>query len=73
MRAFAQEASEQEKYNQSIAHVLKLSYKEALARGIFWGSVSICTVNKRYITNEYHMFLNYLIKRHWLEEYSGAL
>ena len=38
--------SEQEIYNQSIAHVLKLSYKEALARGIFWGSVSISTVNK---------------------------
>lgn len=41
VRAFAQEDREQEKYNQSIAHVLKLSYKEALARGVFWGSVSL--------------------------------
>ena len=40
VRAFAQEESEQEKYNHSIGQVLKLSYKEALARGIFWGSVS---------------------------------
>ena len=40
VRAFAQEDSEKQKYNSSIAHVLKLSYKEALARGIFWGSVS---------------------------------
>jgi len=34
-----QEEREQNAYNQQIDQVLKLSYKEALARGIFWGTV----------------------------------
>ncbi|XP_048240806.1 ATP-binding cassette sub-family B member 10, mitochondrial-like isoform X1 [Haliotis rufescens] len=37
VRAFAQEEKECAAYDQKISHVLKLSYKEALARGIFWG------------------------------------
>jgi ATP-binding cassette subfamily B (MDR/TAP) protein 10 len=41
VRAFGQEKTEIDRYNSGITHVLKLSYKEALARGIFWGSVSI--------------------------------
>ena len=39
VRAFVQEEREQNAYNQQIDQVLKLSYKEALARGIFWGTV----------------------------------
>ena len=40
VRAFAQESKEQKLYNSRISHVLDLSYKESLARGIFWASVS---------------------------------
>lgn len=39
VRAFVQEEREQEVYNQQIDNVLNLSYKEALARGIFWATV----------------------------------
>ncbi|XP_046571175.1 ATP-binding cassette sub-family B member 10, mitochondrial-like [Haliotis rubra] len=41
VRAFAQEEKECEAYNQKIDHVLKLSYKEALARGVFWGFTGV--------------------------------
>ncbi|XP_071079229.1 ATP-binding cassette sub-family B member 10, mitochondrial-like isoform X2 [Haliotis cracherodii] len=37
VRAFAQEEKECAAYDRKISHVLKLSYKEALARGVFWG------------------------------------
>ena len=40
VRAFAQEEKEQKLYSSRIEHVLQLSYKEALARGVFWASVS---------------------------------
>lgn len=39
VRAFVQEQKESEAYNAKIEHVLQLSYKEALARGIFWAAV----------------------------------
>lgn len=41
VRAFGQEKTEIDRYNSGITHVLKLSYKEALARGIFWGSTGL--------------------------------
>ncbi|KAK3596017.1 hypothetical protein CHS0354_032540 [Potamilus streckersoni] len=41
VRAFAQEDMEMERYRYRILHVLKLSYKEALARGIFWASTGL--------------------------------
>ncbi|RUS91673.1 hypothetical protein EGW08_000499 [Elysia chlorotica] len=37
VRAFAHEKKECEAYSEGIERVLKLSYKESLARGIFWG------------------------------------
>lgn len=40
VRAFAQEARECDAYDKKITDVLLLTYKEALARGIFWGFVS---------------------------------
>ena len=40
VRAFVQEEKEQKLYNSRIDKVLKLSYKEALAQGVFWASVS---------------------------------
>ena len=45
VRAFVQETKEEDAYNEKIDNVLKLSYKEALARGLFWGSVSDYTNN----------------------------
>lgn len=41
VRAFAHEDRETQIYNSKIEHVLKLSYKEALARGIFWGMTGL--------------------------------
>jgi ATP-binding cassette subfamily B (MDR/TAP) protein 10 len=41
VRAFAQENKELAAYTDKIDNVLKLSYKDALARGIMWGTVSI--------------------------------
>lgn len=41
VRAFVQEQKESEAYNAKIEHVLQLSYKEALARGIFWATTSL--------------------------------
>ncbi|OWF38381.1 ATP-binding cassette sub-family B member 10, mitochondrial [Mizuhopecten yessoensis] len=38
VRSFAQEKREVAAYDEKIDHILMLSYKEALARGIFWGS-----------------------------------
>ncbi|XP_060068390.1 ATP-binding cassette sub-family B member 10, mitochondrial-like [Ylistrum balloti] len=38
VRSFAQEKREVNAYDEKIDHILMLSYKEALARGIFWGS-----------------------------------
>lgn len=40
VRAFVQESKEEATYNSKITDVLKLSYKEAFARSVFWGSVS---------------------------------
>ncbi len=40
VRAFAQELREFEKYKLKITDVLNLSYKEALATGVFFGFVS---------------------------------
>jgi len=40
VRAFVQEEKEQSLYNSRIEHVRQLSYKEALAQGVFWASVS---------------------------------
>ncbi|KAK3792323.1 hypothetical protein RRG08_046635 [Elysia crispata] len=37
VRAFAHERKECEAYSEGIERVLKLSYKESLARGFFWG------------------------------------
>lgn len=39
VRAFAHEDKECKTYEQKIQDVLKLSYKESLARGIFFGFV----------------------------------
>ena len=39
VRAFVQEHNESLVYNTCIDHVLQLSYKEALARGVFWAMV----------------------------------
>ena len=39
VRAFVQEEREQQVYNQQITNVLNLTYKEALARGVFWATV----------------------------------
>ena len=39
VRAFAHEQKECDAYNQKIDHVLMLTYKESLARGIFFGLV----------------------------------
>ena len=44
MRAFAQEQREIDRYNKQIENVLQLSYKEAAARGLFWGFVSIVLI-----------------------------
>ena len=41
VRAFAQEFQEQNLYNKRVDDVLRLSYKEALARGMFWGMARI--------------------------------
>ena len=41
VRAFAHEEKESRAYNQKIDHVLQLSYKESLARGVFFGLVSV--------------------------------
>lgn len=41
VRAFVQEKREFEHYNEKIDNVLKLSYKEAIARGFYWGFVSL--------------------------------
>ena len=41
VRAFAQELKEMDSYNRKITDVLNLAYKESLARGIFWGAVSL--------------------------------
>lgn len=41
VRAFAHEQTEIDRYNTGITNVLKLSYKEALARGVFWGSTGL--------------------------------
>ena len=40
VRAFAQEQKEIKSYSDQVEEVLQLSYKEALAKAIFWGSVS---------------------------------
>ena len=39
VRSFAQEPLEEQAYAKQVEHVLQLSYKEALARALFWGSV----------------------------------
>lgn len=39
VRAFVQEKKEVVAYNAKIDDVLHLSYKEALARGVFWAMV----------------------------------
>lgn len=41
VRSFAQEEREVAAYDEKIDHILQLSYKEALARGIFWGSTGM--------------------------------
>ncbi|XP_074645282.1 ATP-binding cassette sub-family B member 10, mitochondrial-like [Tubulanus polymorphus] len=41
VRAFAHEPEEMKSYRQRIEHVLNLSYKEALARGLFWASTGL--------------------------------
>lgn len=40
VRAFGQESFENQVYSSKIADVLNLSYKEAFARGMFFGMVS---------------------------------
>ena len=40
VRSFAKEDQEISTYRTAIDRVLKLSYKESLAQGVFWGSVS---------------------------------
>ena len=40
VRSFAQEQREINQYNDRITHILKLGYKESLAKGIFWATVS---------------------------------
>jgi len=40
VRAFVQEHSESLVYNTRIDNVLRLSYREALARGFFWAMVT---------------------------------
>jgi len=42
VRAFVQEHNESLVYNSRIDNVLRLSYKEALARGCFWAMVTSC-------------------------------
>jgi len=42
VRAFVQEQNESLVYNSRIDNVLRLSYKEALARGSFWAMVTPC-------------------------------
>lgn len=44
VRAFAQEAKECQAYNTKVDGVLRLAYKEALARGLFFGSVSVFAI-----------------------------
>ena len=39
VRSFAQESREEAAYSRQVDHVLQLSYKESLARAVFWGSV----------------------------------
>ncbi|XP_041351268.1 ATP-binding cassette sub-family B member 10, mitochondrial-like [Gigantopelta aegis] len=41
VRAFAHEKKEISAYSEKVTDVLMLSYKEALARGIFWGSTGL--------------------------------
>ncbi|KAJ8308440.1 hypothetical protein KUTeg_013314 [Tegillarca granosa] len=41
VRSFAQEVKEIGAYNSTIDYVLKLSYKEALARSFFWGTTGL--------------------------------
>jgi len=40
VRAFVQEHNESAVYNSHIDNVLRLSYKEAMARGCFWAMVA---------------------------------
>lgn len=39
VRSFAQELKEIQTYDSKIDHVLRLTYKESLAKGIFFGMV----------------------------------
>ncbi|KAK3093464.1 hypothetical protein FSP39_016049 [Pinctada imbricata] len=41
VRSFAQEHREIDQYNQKITDILKLAYKESLARGVFWASTGL--------------------------------
>lgn len=47
MRSFAQEPLEMERYDKNIESVLRMTYKESLARGIFFGlvinSIVVCS------------------------------
>jgi len=42
VRAFVGEKRETDVYDSRVDKVLNLSYKEAIARGIFWAMVTIC-------------------------------
>lgn len=44
VRAFSQEESENKLYSERISDVMNLAYKEALAKGIFFGMASIRSV-----------------------------
>ena len=44
VQAFVQENREAAVYNKQVDDVLRLSYKESLARGLFWAMVSIAAV-----------------------------
>jgi ATP-binding cassette subfamily B (MDR/TAP) protein 10 len=41
VRAFAQEDKENAAFGSKVDDIQRLAYKEATARGIYWGSVSV--------------------------------
>lgn len=53
VRSFGQENSEFQRYENKIEHVLALGYKEAMARGIFFGLVGVlplAVINQKFLS-----------------------